>query len=215
MNNLRYWTALFLLATTAVWVNRRGSSEVQVPREALSSFPESFAGWNGKDLPIDAETLETLGQGDYLSRIYSRDGGTSPVGLFIGYFPSQRTGTTIHSPKHCLPGAGWSFESSSYLDLRDVTSKPHRVGEYIITEGAQKQFVIYWYDAHGRSVANEYMAKFFLVADAMRLNRTDGALVRIITPISTNSAAGYAAAKNRAEMFAAQLFPTLPQFVPD
>jgi len=94
-----------------------------------------------------------------------------------------------------------------------VNGKPHRVGEYIITNGDIRQFVIYWYQAHGRSVANEYMAKMYMVADAMRLNRTDGALVRVITPIEPRE--GTAAAKARAESFTAQLAPMLPRFIPD
>ncbi len=68
----------------------------------------------------------------------------------------------------------------------DANGKPHRVGEYIIANGDARQFVIYWYQAHGRSVANEYMAKIYMVVDAMRMNRTDGALVRVITPIASS-----------------------------
>src|ERR1035441_8494654 len=72
------------------------------------------------------------------------------------------------------------FVSSDSVDLIDASGKPHRVGEYIIANGDARQFVIYWYQAHGRSVANEYMAKIYMAADAIRLNRTDGALVRVI-----------------------------------
>jgi EpsI family protein len=97
--------------------------------------------------------------------------------------------------------------------LKDTAGKQHRVGEYIIANGDSRQFVIYWYQAHGRSVANEYMAKMYLVADAMRMNRTDGALVRVITPI--NSSEGTAAARERAEAYTAQLAPMLPRFIPN
>ena len=138
---------------------------------------------------------------------------SQPIGLFIGYFPTQRTGVTIHSPKNCLPGAGWAFESSQYVDLNDANGKAHRVGEYIIANGEERQFVIYWYQAHGRSVANEYMAKIYMVTDAMRMNRTDGALVRVITPIDPRE--GASAARARAEAFTAQLAPMLPRFIPN
>ena len=87
------------------------------------------------------------------------------------------------------------------------------MGEYIIANGAAKQFVIYWYQAHGRSVADEYMAKIYMVIDAIRTNRTDGALVRVITPISSSE--DISAAKNRAEKFTMQLAPLLPRFIPD
>ena len=164
-------------------------------------------------MPIDQETLDVLGAGDFLSRVYRQNGAVQPVGLFVGYFPTQRTGVTIHSPKHCLPGAGWSFESSQYVDLNDANGKAHRVGEYVISNGENRQFVIYWYQAHGRSVANEYMAKIYMVTDAIRLNRTDGSLVRVITAIDAQG--GVSAARARAEAFTAQIAPLLPRFIPD
>jgi EpsI family protein len=176
-------------------------------------MPVQLAGWAGIDQQVNSETLDVLGAGDVLARLYTQAGQPEPIGLFIGYFPTQRTGQTIHSPKNCLPGSGWVFESSNSVDLIDVSGKSHRVGEYIITNGTVKQFVIYWYQAHGRSIADEYMAKFYMILDAIRTNRTDGALVRVITPISSGE--DISTAKNRAEKFTAQLAPLLPRFIPD
>jgi EpsI family protein len=211
MKNPRFWVVAILLAATALLLFKRESFELIPTSEPLSQVPRQLDSRTAMDVPIDQETLDVLGAGDFMSRLYVGDG--PPVGLFIGYFPSQRTGVTIHSPKHCLPGAGWVFESSQYVDLKDVDGKSHRVGEYIISNGESRQFVIYWYQAHGRSVANEYMAKVYMVADAMRMNRTDGALVRVITQIDAQD--GLAGAKARAEQFTAQLAPMLPRFIPN
>jgi EpsI family protein len=214
MKSPRFWTVVLLLAATLLLLHSRGDIDKVPVSEPLSQLPRQIAGWTGsKEVPIDPETLNVLGAGDFLSRAYYQDRGLSSVGLFIGYFPTQRTGVTIHSPKHCLPGAGWVFESSQYVDLNDANGKNHRVGEYIISNGDDREFVIYWYQAHGRSVANEYLAKIYMVTDAMRLNRTDGALVRVITPI--DSSGGTPAARARAEAFTAQLAPMLPRFIPD
>jgi EpsI family protein len=213
MKNLRFWTAVMLLAGTIILLHSRPNADQNPPSEALSQFPSEIAGRIGSDQQFDQETLDVLGAGDFLSRIYTQGAQTSPISLFIAYFPTQRTGQTIHSPKNCLPGAGWAFDSSQYVNLIDVNGKPHRVGEYIISNGEARQFVIYWYQAHGRSVANEYMAKIYIVADAMRLNRTDAALVRVITPISSSE--DIEAARKRAETFTGQLVPLLPRFVPD
>jgi EpsI family protein len=213
MKNLRFLTVVLLLAATALLLHSRASTDVNPPSEPLSQLPSVLAGWVGSDQPIDQETRDVLGAGDFLSRVYTQAGQTAPIGLFIGYFPTQRTGQTIHSPKHCLPGAGWVFESSNYVNLTDVDGKTHRVGEYIIANGEMRQFVIYWYQAHGRSVANEYMAKIYMAADAMRMNRTDGALVRVITPVAPSE--DVAEARRRAEGFAMRLTPLLPQFIPD
>ena len=213
MRSLRFLTAVALLAGTAILLHTRPGTDRNPPSEPLSQLPGMIGGWTGSDRQIDQETRDVLGAGDFLSRVYTQNAQPLPVGLFIAYFPTQRTGQTIHSPKHCLPGAGWVFVSSNTVDLTDASGKPHRVGEYIIENGEAKQFVIYWYQAHGRSVANEYMAKIQMVADAIRMNRTDGALVRIITPIVSSE--GMPAARARAEAFTEQLAPMLPRFVPD
>jgi EpsI family protein len=213
MKSARFWIVALLLAGTALLLHKHANSEIIPVSEPLWKVPSEIAGRTGTDIPIDQETLDVLGDGQFLSRIYAGVGPSLPVGLFIGYFPTQRTGVTIHSPKHCLPSAGWAFESSQYVDLKDADGKPHRVGEYVISNGENRQFVIYWYQAHGRSVANEYLAKMYMVTDAMRMNRTDGALVRVITPVDPSE--GIPAAKTRAETFTAQLAPMLPRFIPN
>jgi EpsI family protein len=213
MKNLRFWTAVLLLAATALVLQTRPAADQNPPREFLSMLPANIAGWEGSDQQIDAETREVLGAGDVLARAYTQKGKPEQIGLFIGYFPSQRTGQTIHSPKNCLPGAGWVFESSSTINLADLNGQPRQVGEYIIANGTTRQFVVYWYQAHGRSVAGEYRAKIYMVLDAMRMNRTDGALVRVITPISSSE--NISDARMRAEMFTRQLTPMLPRFIPD
>jgi EpsI family protein len=213
MKTPRFWAVFLLLAAAAVLLFTRASSDLNAAREPLSQLPLAIAGLTGSDLVIDQDSLDVLGPGDFLSRIYAQGRQTPPIGLFIGYFPTQRTGVTIHSPKNCLPGAGWAFESQKYVDLTDAKGKLHRVGEYTITNGDRRQFVIYWYQAHGRSVANEYLAKIYLVADAIRMNRTDGALVRVIAPVEYGESVS--AARLRAEAFAAQLLPMLPRFIPD
>ena len=213
MNRLRFGQLSFCWQGRQFCCFRRGNSESIVPSEPLSGVPDTIAGLTGTDAPIDQEQLDVLGKGDFLSRVYTNDGKSGPVGLFIAYFASQRTGATMHSPRNCLPGSGWSFESSQYVTIKDVEGKSHRVGEYIIANGDNRQFVIYWYQAHGRSVANEYQAKVYLVSDAIRMNRTDGALVRVITPVYP--ATGVQGARERAEGFVAELMPQLPRFIPN
>lgn len=212
MKELRFWALVLLLAATLAQLRARSRNEVIPASEPLSLVPREIGGRTATDVAIDPETLEVLGSGDFLSRVYGQSGGV-PVGLFIGYFATQRTGSTIHSPKHCLPGSGWSFESSSRVDLKDDKGKLHRVGEYVISSGDRRQFVIYWYQAHGRSVANEYEAKILMVRDAITLNRTDGGLVRVITPIVPTEEPMHA--RVRAEEFVAQLAPGLSRFIPD
>ena len=215
MKSPRFWTVVLLLIATAVILHGRGDKDYIPARQPLSDMPQTIGGWSSHDLPIDSEALAVLGEGDFLNRVYTGSGAhaSQPVGLFIGYFPTQRTGQTIHSPQHCLPGAGWTFESSNYTTLRDINGRNYQVGEYVITDGESRQFVIYWYQAHGRSIANEYKAKLYMVADAIRMNRTDGSIVRVITQIAPSESV--ADARDRAVSFTSNLTPLLPRFIPD
>lgn len=213
MNSTRLFVVAILLAATGLLLHTRGNTDLVPVSEPLSQVPRVITGWTGNDETIDQDSLDLLGAGDFLSRVYTQGGQSQAIGLFIAYYPTQRTNDTMHSPKHCLPGAGWYFESSQYVDLKDANATPHRVGEYIISNGEYRQFVIYWYQEHGRSIPNEYLARMFLVTDAMRSNRTDGGLVRVITPIDPRESTSEARA--RAEAFTAQLVPMVPRFIPN
>ena len=213
MKNFRFWTLVLMLAASALILFTRPSADLIPASSPLELVSATIGGWSGNELQIDPDTLRVLGKGSFLSRVYTQTGQPQAIGLFVAYFPTQRAGITIHSPKNCLPGSGWSFEWSHYVDLKDAKGKGHRVGEYIVANGENRQFVIYWYEAHGRSIANEYLAKIYMVTDAMRMNRTDGALVRVTTPIDPME--GTLPAKARAEAFTAQLAQMLPQFIPE
>ncbi len=218
MKSPRFWIIILLLTSTIFVLQSRGDVD-QVPfSEPLSLMPKNFGEWTSQDIPLSDDTLEVLGKGDFLNRVYTlpRNSGlpaAPPISLFIGYFASQRTGQTMHSPQNCLPGAGWTFDSRKYTEIKDINGKTYKVGEYVISNGDVKQFVLYWYQAHGRSIPNEYVAKGYMVTDAIRLNRTDGALVRVITQVMPSESLETAQA--RALNFTAQMAPNLPRFIPN
>jgi EpsI family protein len=213
MKLVRYWTVVGLLLVALAILHGRGEQDFVPVSEPLGQLPAIIGPWSGRDLPIGQDIRSVLGKGDFLSRLYTRPGNRAPIDLFIGYFPTQRTGQSIHSPQNCLPGAGWMFVSSRYATLHDGPGKGRQVGEYLISNGEQKLFVIYWYQAHGRSIANEYVAKAHMVLDAIRMHRTDGALVRVITPVEPYET--FAQAKDRALLFTDQMAPMLPRFIPN
>ncbi len=211
------------MAITLTLLLHRGDSDRVPPSEPLVQMPRQIDGLVSQDYPLDDDVLAILGKGDFLNRIYTppqptlvsagKPGSNYPISLFIGYFATQRTGQSIHSPQHCLPGAGWTFESSRYTNMSDVNGRRFNVGEYVINNGESRQFVLYWYQAHGRSIANEYKARAYMLADAIRYNRTDGALVRVITPIAGSEQ--ISDARDRAVRFTAHMTPYLPQFIPN
>jgi EpsI family protein len=155
---------------------------------------------------------DVLGQGDFLLRDYRNSAGTQNVFLFIAYFPSQRAGDTIHSPKNCLPGAGWEPVRAERVTINVAGHKPFQANRYLIAKGDERQLVLYWYWAHDRAVASEYAAKFYLVTDSIRMRRTDGSLVRLSTPLAPNESVE--AAEQNLVAWAGKIVPVLNTYVP-
>ena len=194
----------------------------RVPESApLAQLPSTIDGRWAVNVPLDPETLQILGNGFFLNRLYevspdaapANPGDRAAINLFIGYFPTQRTGQSIHSPQNCLPGAGWTFQSSGVTDLTDATGKTSSVGEYLIVNGSSTEEVLYWYQMHGRKIASDYKAKFYTLVDSIRYGRTDAALVRVITPLAPGE--DRLQAHNRVVEFAEKLTPLLPAYIPN
>lgn len=216
----RLLAVLVLLSATAGLVHLRGDHDRVPPSTPLSEFPQQIGPWTGSEMTLDPAVLDILGKGFFLNRRYdpplaatAESDGNLPVSLFIGYFPTQRTGQSIHSPQNCLPGSGWVFETSGTTQLRGPEGKTLRVGEYLISNGLARAEVLYWYRTHGRSVANDYAAKGYMLMDSIRYNRTDAALIRVVTPLATGE--DVAAARLRVIRFSERITPLLPSYIPD
>ncbi len=165
--------------------------------------------WQGRDaLPFADDVVAKLGVDDYISRQYVRH-AAERVGVYVGYYASQRQGDTIHSPQNCLPGAGWHPVDAGRITIPAGTSSI-RVNRYVIQKGLDRQVVLYWYQGRGRVVASEYVNKGLLMFDAARLHRTNGGLVRLIAPVltTTDAAATWLAS------FTAVLYPRLSAYMP-
>ena len=216
----QFWTLILCLFATVLVIHARGDVDRVPPSAPLAEMPTTFGPWMSQDVAISSEALEILGKGDFLNRIYTQGSSAAtgiaavrPVQLFIAYFATQRSGQSIHSPQNCLPGSGWTFLHSGTTTFTDSTGKPYRVGDYVISNGRDKQEVLYWYQSHGRSIANDYAAKFLMLADAIRYGRTDAALVRVITDVPSNQSAEVA--HERLIGFAKNVTPLLPAYVPN
>jgi EpsI family protein len=207
--------ATFLGATAFIAQASRAES---VPmRASFDRFPMQIGDWRGAALPpFEPNILRVLGVDDYVTRVYY-DPQHSALGLYIGYYQSQRQGDSIHSPLNCLPGAGWEPMKSGYMTIPVSDGKTARdvsVNRYVIQKGMDRQLVLYWYQSHGRVVANEYWSKLYLIKDAAQLNRTDAALVRVIVPIDANADNGEEVAAARGTAFVKTMFPLLPEYLP-
>jgi EpsI family protein len=208
---------LVLLLAASGLVARADRQEAVPLRKSFSAFPVEMNGWVGaRQAPLDEEIVAILGVDDYVTRVY-RKPGAAPVGLYVGYWQSQKQGDSIHSPQNCLPGAGWSPVSRASLAIPAVNAAsgdPAVVNRYVIQKGLDRQLVLYWYQSHGRIVASEYWGKIALVTDAIRLNRTDAAVIRVMTAIPRQGTDAEAAAERTAVEFVQTLLPQLDEFLP-
>jgi EpsI family protein len=209
----RLLVATLCLVAASVVIGRASKMESVPPRASFATFPMTIGGWDGRDAgTFDDRVLRVLAVDDYLNRAYVSQ--RRAAGLYIGYYRSQRQGETIHSPLNCLPGSGWEPIAKDRVALDVGASAPIHVNEFLIEKGLDRQVVLYWYQSHGRIVASEYWGKAYLVFDALRLNRTDGAMVRIISPVNDREPGGELAARNIAREFATTLFPLLSRYLP-
>src|SRR6266852_5593812 len=181
--SLRFGIAAVLMLATALVLQAHSRREYFPPRASLSSLPLQIDGWKGTDSVLDQQTLDILGPGEFLVRDYENASPSPWINLYIAYSPTQKAGDTIHSPNHCLPGAGWVTTSREVVQIGRPDGSSFPVNRYVVSKAGVRQLVLYWFQAHGREVASEYQAKYYLVSDSVRMNRSDGGLVRLMTPM--------------------------------
>jgi EpsI family protein len=185
--------------------------EAVPPARPLADFPKVVGPWQlEQEGVVEPEVLETLKADDLLTRTYINPSAAEGANLFIASFRSQRTGKTPHSPKNCLPGSGWEPLESTEIQA-DFGSGVIPINRYVVTHGETRSLVLYWYQSRDRAVADEFKAKFWVVADAMRYNRTDSALVRIIVPVVNKDSAQ---AERTALEFGRAFYGTIRSFLP-
>jgi len=187
--------------------------EVIPDARSWNDFPRQIGHWSlEREMPPDEASLAQLQPDDYLSRDYVPAGIPARASLFVAYFKTQRTGHAPHSPKNCLPGAGWEPVSSSVIPIPVPRSGVViDANQYVVRQAGVEMAVFYWYQTARRTISNEYMAQIYAVPELLVHGRTDVALVRVITPISDGSLEN---AKNYAFDFIRELFPAVRSYIP-
>lgn len=211
--SIRFGIVALLMLATGVVLQGHSRAEYFPPRTSLSSLPSEIDGWTGTDETLDQQTLDILGPGEFLVRDYEKPNESEPwINLYLAYFPSQKAGDTIHSPNHCLPGAGWVPTSRERIQIARPDGSKFPVNRYVVSKSGERQLVLYWFQAHGREVASEYWAKYYLVADSVSMNRSDGGLVRLMTPMLNGESPD--AAQARLMHLGDKLLPMLDNYIP-
>jgi len=214
MNRNSKFIIVILVLLVAMGLNHYFSKpDISLPRKSLAEFPISLGDWTAfTDQKMDKQSLEILKVDDYFMRNYRNSKG-EVIGLYIGYFKSQREGKGIHSPRQCLPGAGWVPVNTAVYQMTAPGHNPETVpvNKFVMGKGLDRQLYLFWYHGRGRIYASEYWNKIYLIWDGLTRKRTDGALVRVNNPVIGNTED---ALKTQSDFI--QLFlPLLKEYIPD
>jgi len=188
--------------------------EAKPERAAFSTFPMSIGPWLGRTSTLGPDVLGVLKLDDYILADF-RQGTEATISFYAAYYSSQRQGAAPHSPLVCMPGGGWQITDSTQ---RNFSLASQQGGDFsynraIIRNGDSTQLVYYWYQERGKGIASEYWAKWNLFRDALLMNRSDGALVRLVTPLGAKETEE--AADKRLTAFATAIMPLLPRYIPN
>ncbi len=214
--NSAWLPALVLCVGAAANLGTAAQRTLELRMPLTQAIPTTIDGARGVDLPISQEEQKVAGMTNYLFRAYTGSGGAAaaqrPVEftVYMGYYSHQEQGRSIHSPKNCLPGAGWEELSSSRVYLPTPAGRVP-VNEYLLQNGPERAVVIYWYQGRGRVQATEYKVKLDLIRDLALRHRSDEALMRVLVPVTS---AGMDAALQRALRIAGALVPAAYRALP-
>ncbi len=203
-----------LILLLAITLNHYFSSpNISLPRKSLAEFPTQLGDWTVvSEQKIDDQSMEVLQVDDYFMRNYRNSEG-KVIGLYVGYFKSQREGKGIHSPRQCLPGAGWvPVDTTVYrMSAPDVNPGAVPVNKFIMGKGLERQLFLFWYHGRGRIYASEYWNKLYLIWDGLTRQRTDGALVRVNNFITGDTEEALQTQSDFIQLF----LPLLKEYIPD
>lgn len=204
---------VFLLVASAFTYNVTDRIENTPDRFRFVSFPTEIDGWPSRKSYLENNVELALGLDDYILADYSSPENNRFVNLYVAYYASQRKGVSPHSPRVCIPGGGWLITEFDRIEI-DIMgeSEPLPINRAIIERDRSRQLVYYWFDQRGRKISNEYIMKWHLVKDAILMNRTDGSLVRMTTPIFPDEEVEMA--EIRLQNFILTISPTLTDYLP-
>ena len=213
-------TKALALASTAIlvaglaWHLSPARAAVTPNRDPLVLFPLTLGEWQGQRNTLDAGIERVLAADDYLIADFANSDGTQSVNLFVAYYKSQTEGSGIHSPEVCIPAGGWEVSTwtSAQTAIQMPSGEALKVNRAVIQKGLRQQLVYYWFQQRGRHMTSDYAAKAYTVWDSVARGRTDGALVRVVTPIGSREKP--ASADQRLQRFLGVALKQMPSYIP-
>lgn len=181
----QFYISVGLILVAIFFIQRVPHGKSMPLQKDILTFEDQIGPWKGgPHQPFEPKILDVLRVDEYLNRYYYNKNGDW-ISLYIGYFRDQISGETIHSPRNCMPGSGWNFVQMRTVTLNVKGKHPLKIKAVraVLINGEERMLTYYWYQSRGRFLTSEYWHKIYLVLDAIRYNRTDGALVRVLTPL--------------------------------
>jgi EpsI family protein len=218
MTDVVRYTPVALLGVGCLLISGIREQQRMPSREPMKAVAVQAPGYTVTDVVVKEQERRIAGMSDYMFRAFQRDSLDAGFSVYVGYYDYQVQGKTIHSPKNCLPGAGWEQLSSSVQTV-NVGGTAHPVNRYILANKGAQAMVYYWYQGRGRTEANEYKVKWHLLRDAAIHGRTEEALVRIVVPLERADTRrepqrAYARADSLLQSLATQLIPNVERVLP-
>jgi len=211
--HLKFIIVIFVLLASAGINYYFSKPDISLPRKSLADFPKTLGNWTAvSDHKIEGRSMDILQVDDYFMRDYRNSRGEI-IGLYIGYFKTQREGKSIHSPRQCLPGAGWRPDNIEIYEIRISNHNPETisVNKVLVGKGSDRQLFLFWYHGRSRAYASEYWNKIYLIWDGLTKKRTDGALIRVNNPILKNTEDALQTQNEFIKLF----IPLLKEYIPD
>jgi EpsI family protein len=211
--HLKFAAVVIILLLGAALNHYFSKPDISLPRKSLADFPKQLGDWGTvNEQKIEGRSMEILQVDDYFLRNYRNSKGDL-IGLYIGYFKSQREGKGIHSPRQCLPGSGWAPVDTAIYHMKVPKHNPETVpvNKFVMGKGLDRQLYLFWYHGRGRIYASEYWNKIYLIWDGLTKKRTDGALVRVNSLVIGNTEEALKTQSDFIKLF----FPLLKEYIPD
>jgi EpsI family protein len=211
--NLKFAAVVIILLLAAALNHYFSKPDISLPRKSLAEFPKELGDWAVvSEHKIEGRSMKILQVDDYITRDYRNSKG-EVIGLYIGYFKSQREGKGIHSPRQCLPGAGWVPVNTAVYQMAVPGHNPGTVpvNKFVMGKGLDRQLYLFWYHGRGRIYASEYWNKIYLIWDGLTKKRTDGALIRVNNPVLGNPESALQTHTEFIKLF----YPLLKEYIPD
>ncbi|PIE73869.1 MAG: VPLPA-CTERM-specific exosortase XrtD [Deltaproteobacteria bacterium] len=179
--------------------------------KSLTIFPMKIGRWEAARQALTEDIIDELDLSDYVMFDYTGE-DKKQINFYVAYYESQRKGESIHSPASCLRGSGWSFKQAGAVTLFLPDGREMPVNRAVIEREPLKQIAYYWFPFRGRILTNAYQMKLYNFWDALIRQRTDGALVRLITAVYPDETEE--SAEKRLQGFVFKVVPVLESFLP-